>query len=98
MRRPLVRPAVPAGFAARSPAWVWLACCAGSEPAELLDPRDREDLVAGLVDRGWTDRQIAEHTRMSTYTTARIRERIGLPANQPSSRQTLGPETTRRTA
>lgn len=65
----------------RSGQLLWRACCAGREPAESLDPRDREDLVAALVERGWTDVQIAVLTRMSTYTTARIRGRLGLPAN-----------------
>lgn len=62
--------------AARSGASLWAACCAGREPAEVLDPRDREDLVASLVERGWSDVQIAVLTRMSTYTTARIRVRV----------------------
>jgi hypothetical protein len=62
--------------AARSGALLWAACCAGREPAESLDPRDREDLVAELVARGWSDVQIAVLTRMSTYTTARIRQRV----------------------
>lgn len=59
----------------------WTRCCAGEFPAEALTPRDREDLVARLHELGWTDVQIAEHTRQSTYTTARIRDRIGLPPN-----------------
>lgn len=74
---------VPAGVrtpmsAARSGALLWAACCAGREPAESLDARDREDLVADLVGRGWTDREVAVLTRMSSYTTARIRARLGL--------------------
>lgn len=66
---------------ARSGVLLWKACCAGLEPAEALDVRDREDLVAALVFRGWTDVEIAVLTRMSTYTTVRIRERIGITAN-----------------
>lgn len=62
----------------RSGVLLWQDCCAGKEPAEALDPRDREDLVAGLVERGWTDLEIAAHTRMTLYTTARIRQRIGM--------------------
>lgn len=62
--------------AARSGALLWSACCAGREPAEALDPRDREDLVAALVERGWSDVQVAVLTRMSTYTAARIRVRV----------------------
>ncbi len=64
--------------AARSGALLWARCCAGLEPAEALDPRDREDLVAALVARAWTDVEIAVLTRMSTYTSARIRERLEL--------------------
>jgi hypothetical protein len=60
---------------------LWEACCAGREPAEALDPRDREDLVAGLVECGWTDVEVAVHTRMSTYTAARIRDRVGARPN-----------------
>lgn len=65
----------------RSGRLLWQACCAGREPAEALDVRDREDLVASLVARGWSDVDIAVLTRMSTYTTTRIRERIGLPVD-----------------
>lgn len=59
---------------------------AGREPAEALTTSDRARLVAELVNRGWTDRRIAEHTRQSTYTTARIRDRLGLTANHPTAR------------
>lgn len=69
-------PAAPA----RSGALLWRACCAGLEPAESLDARDREDLVADLVGRGWSDVEIASLTRMSTYTTARIRSRVAATA------------------
>lgn len=62
--------------AARSGQLLWAACCAGREPAESLDTHDREDLVAALADRGWSDVDIAVLTHMSTYTTARIRERV----------------------
>jgi DNA-binding NarL/FixJ family response regulator len=70
--------------ATRSGAALWIACIAGREPAEALDTRDREDLVAELVGRGWSDAEIAVLTRMSTYTTARIRSWLGLPANRPT--------------
>lgn len=83
MRRALIGlPAAP-DATPRSDLALWRDCCAGVEPAEALHTRDREDLVAGLVERGWTDQQIATHTRMTTYTTARIRERLGLAPNQP---------------
>jgi hypothetical protein len=57
------------------------ACWAGREPAESLEPADREQLVYELWALGWTDVEIAAHTRMSTYTTGRIRDRLGLVAN-----------------
>lgn len=67
------------------PAWQWKQCLAGDEPAEILPARDREDLVYVLVhELGWTDREVAAHTRMTDYTTARIRERLGLKPNQPN--------------
>ena len=62
------------------------AALAGREPGEALNGADRELLVRTLVAWGWTDLRIAEHTRMTTYTTCRIRERIGLAANQPERR------------
>lgn len=49
---------------------------AGLEPAETLTTRERERLVGDLHALGWTDVEIAEHTRMTTYTTARIRARV----------------------
>lgn len=57
------------------------ACLEGDAPAEILPPLVRERLVAVLHGRGWTDLEIACHTRMTTYTTARIRSRIGLLPN-----------------
>jgi hypothetical protein len=64
----------------------YTAAHAGREPAEALTTHDRARLVAELVIRGWTDQRIAEHTRQTLYTTCRIRERIGLSANQPAER------------
>lgn len=58
----------------------YLAARNGTEPAEALTQRDRHRLVAELHRLGWTDAQIATHTRMTTYTTGRIREHLGLPA------------------
>jgi hypothetical protein len=68
----------------RSRPKLWLACWQGRLPAEILPTRDREDLVWHLVDAGWTDRQIAEHTCMTEYTAARIRARLGLVGNEPA--------------
>jgi hypothetical protein len=67
----------------RSRRALWLACWEGRLPAEVLDTRDREDLVWHLHQRRWTDREIAEHTCMTEYTTARIRTRLELGVNEP---------------
>lgn len=69
--------------APRSKRWLWIQCWQGVMPAEALSTKDREDLVWNLVQQGWGDQQIAEHTRMTEYTTARIRERLELTANRP---------------
>jgi len=79
MRRRLTAP--PARPERRSDVGRWRACCAGELPAEALSTRDREDLLAELHGLGWTDREIAEHTRLSTYTTARLLDRLGLAPN-----------------
>lgn len=55
-------------------------CRAGHAPAEALPTRDRARLVRELWAAGMTDVEIATHTRMSTYTTARIRARLELDA------------------
>ena len=60
----------------RSHQRLWERACRGTEPAEALDRRDREDLVAQLLDAGWTVPEIAEHTRMTDYTTTRIADRV----------------------
>ena len=44
----------------------WAACYRGTEPAEALDARDREDLIYDLHALGWTDLQIALHTRTTS--------------------------------
>jgi hypothetical protein len=62
------------------------ACRRGTQPAELLDPAQREHLVYDLWCDGWTDVEIATHTRMTTYTTGRIRDRLGLAAHPTSKR------------
>ncbi len=63
----------------------WAACCQGRFPAEVLSTRDREDLIVDLHTLGWSDVEIAEHCMLSTYTTARIRDRLGLTPNQGCS-------------
>lgn len=59
---------------------LWEQCWRGTAPAELLDAEEREQLVAWFWSCGWVDAEIAAHTRMTTYTTCRIRQRLGLPA------------------
>jgi hypothetical protein len=61
-------------------------CRAGTEPAEALPQQEREQLVTELWAAGWTDVEIAQHTRMTTYTTGRIRIRLGLAAHPPTKR------------
>lgn len=68
----------PPDAAAISKAWLRQSCLRGDMPAELLTTEDREHLVHTLWKRGWTDAEIAAHTFMSTYTTARIRSRLAL--------------------
>lgn len=62
---------------------LYRACYRGDEPAELLSRADREDLVYDLWSKGWSDVEIAAHTRMTTYTTGRIRDRLGLAPHRP---------------
>lgn len=60
----------------------YVAALAGREPAEALHQSDRARLVAALHHRGLDDAQVAIRTRMTTYTAARIRASLGLPAHQ----------------
>ena len=68
---------------------LYAACLAGNMPAEALPPADRERLVDELWAAGWTDVEIATHIHMSTYTTARIRARLGVPPNTAQARKKL---------
>lgn len=61
---------------------LWERCRAGREPAESLCTSDRADLIAELHLHGFTDADIAAHTRSSTYTVGRIRDRLGLPPHR----------------
>lgn len=54
----------------------------GEVPAERLDRAERDRLVRVLHGYGWSDVEIAEHTWMTVYTTARIRIRLGLGRNE----------------
>lgn len=62
----------------------YAAALAGREVAEALTAPDRARLVRQLHGRGWTDVQIAQRTRMTTFTTGEIRSRLGLLPNLPS--------------
>lgn len=54
------------------------AALQGLEPADALTTRDRHRLVALFIDSGLSDVEIADRTRMTTYTTNRIRREIFL--------------------
>ncbi|MBK1785117.1 hypothetical protein [Prauserella cavernicola] len=59
-------------------------CWRGEMPAEalaLVDPAEVDQLIYRFWLTGWSDVEIATHTRMSTYTAARIRDRLGLAAH-----------------
>lgn len=49
--------------------------------AEELPTKARERLFTELWAAGWTDREMAEHTRTTEYTVDRIRTRLGLLPN-----------------
>lgn len=49
--------------------------------AEALAPHKRHRLVRALHREGLTDVEIAERTRMSTFTAWRIRAELGLAPN-----------------
>lgn len=71
---------------------LWAACWRGEEPAEtlaLVDGALVEQLFYDLWALGWTDAQIAQHTRHTTYTVARIRARLGLAANTVRRRKAV---------
>lgn len=56
----------------------------GRIPAEELDHDARHRLVGELVALGWSTRQIAEHCRMTEYTTIRIRRALDQAGNERS--------------
>lgn len=66
---------------------LYRACLTGREPAEALCAHDRHRLVAELHRLGWDDHVIAVHTRMTTYTTARIRAGLDLLPNRQSNQR-----------
>ncbi len=53
----------------------------GWTPAEALSPTDQARLMRELWGDGWTDVQIAIHTRWTSYVVGRIRDRLGLAPN-----------------
>lgn len=59
-------------------------CLRGELLAEELSTRGRELVVAWLNRRGLSDTQVAAHIGLSTYTAARIRVRLKLPARKGS--------------
>lgn len=69
---------------------MWQACLRGQEPAESLPTREREQLLMLLVSRGLSDVEIALVTRMTVYTTVRIRERLGVRSQAVVSHAPLG--------
>ncbi|MCK2242336.1 MULTISPECIES: hypothetical protein [unclassified Crossiella] len=60
-------------------------CIAGRLVAEELTPVQRELVVSVLHARGYPDARIAAVTRMSSYTTGRIRLRLGLTPHRPAA-------------
>jgi len=56
-------------------------CLRGQLVADELTTGARELVVAWLHAQGHTDAQVATRTAMSTYTAARIRARLRLPAH-----------------
>jgi hypothetical protein len=59
--------------------YLYRRCRDGLEPAEALTRVARAVLVHELWALGWTDVEVAVHTRLTTYTAAAIRTRLGLP-------------------
>jgi len=73
----------------RAPPWrgeLYECARLGLIPAEVLSQQQRWTLVAELHGAGWGDRRIAELTRLSEYTTARIRSLMGLRPNPQEGR------------
>lgn len=64
----------------------YAAARGGREPAEALPQYLRWQLVAELHGLGMTDQGIAEWTRTTLYTTARIRHGLGLAPNAAPAR------------
>jgi hypothetical protein len=56
-------------------------CLRGDLLAEELSTQARELVVARLHRQGCTDVAVASQTGMTTYTAARIRARLSLPAH-----------------
>jgi hypothetical protein len=68
-----------------SRARLYRECLTGQLPADYLPTAEREHLIYELWSCGWTDVEIATHARLTTYTTGRIRGRLGLAAH-PSTK------------
>jgi len=50
----------------------------------VLTRGERDLLLFELWAKGWTDREISVHMKQTTYTTCRIRTRLGLAARSAS--------------
>lgn len=73
------------GEAGHADAQVARRCLQGELLAEELSTTARELVVAWLHRQGCTDVDVASRTGMTTYTAARIRARLSLPAQHPDS-------------
>ncbi|CRK55459.1 hypothetical protein [Alloactinosynnema sp. L-07] len=67
-------------------------CLDGDLVAEELSPRARELAVTWMHRRGCTDAETAAVLRLSTYTAARIRARLRLPARRGRALHRSGEE------
>lgn len=86
--RPLIRYIRDGEIPVRQSSARYAAVLRGEAPAEALTTEHRERVVMFLVAKvGMSDEAIAGLTRMTTYTTARIRKRLGLRANRNSQRR-----------
>lgn len=74
-------------FAGRGARRLYRQALDGTQPAEALPTHLRWRLVMELHRLGWLDVEIAEHTAMTTYTTARIRDCLGLRPNRPRAEE-----------
>lgn len=72
-------------------------CRAGRLPAEALSSKARADLFREFWAAGWTNQQIAEHTRTSGYTVDRIHTALFGPEMQRKALSEYRPKLTTTT-